>query len=105
MDATIYFNLNEGHIMRIVDKNIARLKISKIYAKKILNLTNAKKWLAEEGLIQGARLIKRLIQEEIKDKLSEKLYILDESLIKCNITFLKTIQLVFKKLWLFIPTY
>ena len=77
LDATIYFNsLNEQHIMRIVDKNLADLKL-KLKTKNIILKVhnNAKKWLAEKGYNQkqGARPMERLIQKEIKDKLSEEI--------------------------------
>ena len=77
LDATIYFNsLNEGHIMRIVDKNIEDLKLKLTPKNIILKVhNNAKKWLVEKGYNQkqGARPMERLIQKEIKDKLSEEI--------------------------------
>ena len=52
--------------MRIVDKNIADLKLKLTPKNIILKVhNNAKKWLAEKGYNQkqGARPMERLIQE------------------------------------------
>ena len=77
LDAIIMFNpLSEENIMSIVEKNIEGLKdqlrLKKIHLKVSFS---AKKWLAKKGysLQYGARFMERLIQKEIKDKLSDEI--------------------------------
>jgi ATP-dependent Clp protease ATP-binding subunit ClpC len=75
-DTIIFHQLTEQQIRVIVDMYITRIE-SQLRNKDMgLELTdNAKKWLAKKGFdpIMGARPLRRTIQREIEDALSEKI--------------------------------
>ncbi len=75
IDEIVIFNsLKEGDLEKIVDIQLERLKeILKDKEIQIEITKDAKKWLAQKGYDPsfGARPLKRLIQREIMDKLSE----------------------------------
>jgi len=77
LDDIIYFNsLPEKVILKIVDKLLAELDAQLKERKVKVELTSdAKSWLAKNGFdpILGARPMARLIQTEIKDRLSDEL--------------------------------
>ena len=76
MDAQIVFHaLSKEHIVRIVDLMLNEVR--KPMLEKGLSLevsTEAKEWLAEKGYDPkfGARPLRRVIQQEIEDRLSEE---------------------------------
>ncbi len=77
LDAVVSFEpLSPAVMEMIVDKNINELNRQLRGKKVTLTLSRpAKSWLAEKGLdpLFGARPLSRVIQEEIKDPLAEKL--------------------------------
>ncbi|MFO7728533.1 MAG: ATP-dependent Clp protease ATP-binding subunit ClpA [Desulfonatronovibrio sp.] len=83
LDAIVPFNSLNSKIMKmVVDKNIdelnSQLKDKKI---KLILSRSARSWLAEKGYdpVFGARPLSRVIQEEIKDPLADKLLFEDLS--------------------------
>jgi ATP-dependent Clp protease ATP-binding subunit ClpA len=77
LDAIVSFNaLPHEIIERIVDKFIGELQAKLAVQKVTLGLTDqARTWLANHGYDPkfGARPLKRLIQTEVKDRLSDEL--------------------------------
>ena len=77
IDDTIVFpRLNPDQILRIVDLMVARIESQLRNRDMGLELTgNAKKWLANKGWdpVMGARPLRRTIQREIEDPLSERI--------------------------------
>jgi ATP-dependent Clp protease ATP-binding subunit ClpA len=77
LDAVIQFNrLSEDSMSSVVNKFIYALEQSLLEKKVSLVLTvGAREWLAKKGYdpLMGARPMNRLIQEEIKQPLAEKL--------------------------------
>jgi ATP-dependent Clp protease ATP-binding subunit ClpC len=77
IDDTIVFHaLREPEILSIVDIMIARIEAQLRNKDMGLELTdNAKKWLAKKGWdpVMGARPLRRTIQREIEDSLSERI--------------------------------
>jgi ATP-dependent Clp protease ATP-binding subunit ClpC len=75
-DTIVFHQLAEEQIRVIVDMMIVRIE-SQLRNKDMgLELTeNAKKWLAKKGWdpVMGARPLRRTIQREIEDALSEKI--------------------------------
>src|SRR6187455_1874202 len=75
-DTIVFHQLNEGQILRIVDLMVDRIE-SQLKNKDMgLELTeNCKKWLAKKGWdpVMGARPLRRTIQREIEDTLSERI--------------------------------
>ena len=77
LDDIILFSRLESKVMQsIVDVQLARLE--SMLAEKELTLTlddSAKKWLAEKGYdpVYGARPLKRVIQNELQNKLARRL--------------------------------
>src|SRR5678815_4913353 len=75
-DTIVFHQLNEGQILKIVDLMVARIEVQLRNKDMGLELTeNAKKWLANKGWdpVMGARPLRRTIQREIEDSLSEKI--------------------------------
>ncbi len=76
LDSTITFNSLSSNVMKkVVDKFISELQAQLKEKKVTINLSdNAGNWLAEKGYDPkfGARPLGRLIQVEIKDRLSEE---------------------------------
>jgi ATP-dependent Clp protease ATP-binding subunit ClpC len=75
-DTIVFHQLNEDQILRIVDLMVARIETQLRNKDMGLELTsNAKKWLAKKGWdpVMGARPLRRTIQREIEDSLSEKI--------------------------------
>jgi len=77
LDAIVHFNhLSMDIIEQIVDKFIGEVQ-GRLAAKKVsIALTlGAKRWFAENGFDRslGARPLSRLIQNEVKDRLSDEL--------------------------------
>jgi ATP-dependent Clp protease ATP-binding subunit ClpA len=76
LDSTITFNSLSSNVMKkVVDKFISQLQEQLKEKKVTINLSdNAGNWLAEKGYDPkfGARPLGRLIQVEIKDRLSEE---------------------------------
>src|SRR5512138_1712133 len=75
-DTIVFHQLNEGQILRIVDLMTARIETQLRNRDMGLELTeNAKKWLAAKGWdpVMGARPLRRTIQREIEDSLSERI--------------------------------
>jgi ATP-dependent Clp protease ATP-binding subunit ClpC len=75
-DTIVFHQLNEGQILRIVDLMTARIETQLRNRDMGLELTeNAKKWLAKKGWdpVMGARPLRRTIQREIEDSLSERI--------------------------------
>jgi ATP-dependent Clp protease ATP-binding subunit ClpC len=75
-DTIVFHQLNEGQILRIVDLMVARIETQLRNKDMGLELTdNAKKWLAKKGWdpVMGARPLRRTIQREIEDALSERI--------------------------------
>jgi ATP-dependent Clp protease ATP-binding subunit ClpC len=77
IDDTIVFpRLTEDDILRIVDLMVARVGVQLRGKDMGLELTgSAKKWLADKGWdpVMGARPLRRTIQREIEDPLSERI--------------------------------
>ena len=77
LDAIVSFNaLPQDIIERVVDKFIGELQARLVVQKVTLGLTDeARTWLANHGYDPkfGARPLKRLIQTEVKDRLSDEL--------------------------------
>jgi ATP-dependent Clp protease ATP-binding subunit ClpC len=75
-DTIVFHQLSEPEIVEIVDLMIARLDVQMRNKDMGLELTaEAKKLLAKKGydLVLGARPLRRTIQREIEDALSEKI--------------------------------
>jgi ATP-dependent Clp protease ATP-binding subunit ClpC len=75
-DTIVFHQLNETQILRIVDLMTARIETQLRNRDMGLELTeNAKKWLAKKGWdpVMGARPLRRTIQREIEDSLSERI--------------------------------
>jgi ATP-dependent Clp protease ATP-binding subunit ClpC len=75
-DTIIFHQLNPDQILRIVDLMVARIEVQLRNKDMGLELTeNAKKWLANKGWdpVMGARPLRRTIQREIEDALSERI--------------------------------
>jgi len=76
LDTTITFNSLSSNVMKkVVDKFISQLQAQLKEKKVTISLSdNARNWLAEKGYDPkfGARPLGRLIQVEIKDRLSEE---------------------------------
>ncbi|HEY7173945.1 MAG TPA: ATP-dependent Clp protease ATP-binding subunit, partial [Micromonosporaceae bacterium] len=75
-DTIIFHQLAEDQIRRIVDMMIVRIETQLRNKDMGLELTdNAKRWLAKKGWdpVMGARPLRRTIQREIEDALSEKI--------------------------------
>jgi len=75
-DTIVFHQLNEGQILKIVDLMVARIEVQLRNKDMGLELTeNAKKWLANKGWdpVMGARPLRRTIQREIEDSLSERI--------------------------------
>jgi ATP-dependent Clp protease ATP-binding subunit ClpC len=75
-DIIVFHQLTEAEIVQIVDLMIARLDTQMRNKDMGLELTaEAKKLLAEKGYdpVLGARPLRRTIQREIEDPLSEKI--------------------------------
>jgi ATP-dependent Clp protease ATP-binding subunit ClpC len=75
-DTIVFHQLNEAQILRIVDLMTARIETQLRNRDMGLELTdNAKKWLANKGWdpVMGARPLRRTIQREIEDSLSERI--------------------------------
>src|SRR5437763_4385970 len=75
-DTIVFHQLNEEEILSIVDIMISRIEGPLRTKDMGLELTdNAKKWLAKKGWdpVMGARPLRRTIQREIEDSLSERI--------------------------------
>jgi ATP-dependent Clp protease ATP-binding subunit ClpC len=75
-DTIVFHQLTEEQIRVIVDMYIGRIETQLRNKDMGLELTeNAKKWLAKKGWdpVMGARPLRRTIQREIEDALSEKI--------------------------------
>ncbi len=75
-DTIVFHQLNPDQILKIVDLMVARIEVQLRNKDMGLELTtNAKKWLANKGWdpVMGARPLRRTIQREIEDSLSEKI--------------------------------
>ncbi len=75
-DTIVFHQLNPDQILRIVDLMVARIETQLRNKDMGLELTtNAKRWLAKKGWdpVMGARPLRRTIQREIEDSLSEKI--------------------------------
>lgn len=75
-DIIVFHQLTEDEIIRMVDLMIARVETQLKNKDMSLELTaNAKKLLAKRGFdpVLGARPLRRTIQREIEDQLSEKI--------------------------------
>jgi ATP-dependent Clp protease ATP-binding subunit ClpC len=75
-DTIVFHQLRENEILSIVDIMIARIEGQMRNKDMGLELTdNAKKWLAKKGWdpVMGARPLRRTIQREIEDSLSERI--------------------------------
>jgi ATP-dependent Clp protease ATP-binding subunit ClpC len=75
-DIIVFHQLTEDEIVSIVDLMVARLDVQMRNKDMGLELTaNAKKLLAKKGYdpVLGARPLRRTIQREIEDALSEKI--------------------------------
>jgi ATP-dependent Clp protease ATP-binding subunit ClpC len=75
-DTIVFHQLAEEQIRRIVDMMIVRIETQLRNKDMGLELTdNAKTWLAKKGWdpVMGARPLRRTIQREIEDQLSEKI--------------------------------
>jgi ATP-dependent Clp protease ATP-binding subunit ClpC len=77
LDAVVVFHaLNKGHIRLIVEKQVAEMEKQLALKNVKLEMTDAAKdWLGEKGYdpVFGARPLRRVIQSEIEDRLSEAL--------------------------------
>ncbi len=75
-DTIVFHQLTEGEIITMVDLMIARVEVQLRNKDMALELTTmAKKLLAKRGFdpVLGARPLRRTIQREIEDQLSEKI--------------------------------
>jgi ATP-dependent Clp protease ATP-binding subunit ClpC len=75
-DTIVFHQLNEDQILRIVDLMVARIETQLRNKDMGLELTeNAKRWLAKKGWdpVMGARPLRRTIQREVEDALSERI--------------------------------
>jgi ATP-dependent Clp protease ATP-binding subunit ClpC len=75
-DTIVFHQLTEDQILRIVDLMVARIETQLRNKDMGLELTtNAKRWLAKKGWdpVMGARPLRRTIQREIEDALSERI--------------------------------
>jgi ATP-dependent Clp protease ATP-binding subunit ClpC len=75
-DTIVFHQLGEGEILRIVDIMISRIETQLRNKDMGLELTgDAKRWLAKKGWdpVMGARPLRRTIQREIEDSLSERI--------------------------------
>jgi len=75
-DTIVFHQLLEHEILRIVDLMVARIEAQLRNKDMGLELTdNAKLWLATKGWdpVMGARPLRRTIQREIEDSLSERI--------------------------------
>jgi ATP-dependent Clp protease ATP-binding subunit ClpC len=75
-DTIVFHQLGEDEILQIVDIMIGRIEGQLRNKDMGLELTdNAKKWLAKKGWdpVMGARPLRRTIQREIEDSLSERI--------------------------------
>ena len=75
-DTIVFHQLSEDEILQIVDIMMARIETQLRNKDMGLELTdNAKKWLAKKGWdpVMGARPLRRTIQREIEDALSERI--------------------------------
>src|SRR5213082_2093248 len=75
-DTIVLHQLNEGEILQIVDLMIDRVDGQMKNRDMAIELTdNAKLWLAKKGWdpVMGARPLRRTIQREIEDSLSERI--------------------------------
>jgi ATP-dependent Clp protease ATP-binding subunit ClpC len=72
----VFHTLNKEHIRRIVDLHLKDLEKQLVLKGVSLEITDAAKdWLGEKGydLVFGARPLRRVIQNELEDRLSEAL--------------------------------
>ncbi|MFC4104400.1 ATP-dependent Clp protease ATP-binding subunit [Micromonospora zhanjiangensis] len=75
-DTIVFHQLNQGEILSIVDIMIQRIETQLRNKDMGLELTdNAKKYLAKKGFdpVLGARPLRRTIQRDIEDNLSERI--------------------------------
>ncbi|NUT17566.1 MAG: ATP-dependent Clp protease ATP-binding subunit [Hamadaea sp.] len=75
-DTIVFHQLSEDNILEIVDIMITRIEAQLRNKDMSLELTaNAKRWLAKKGWdpVMGARPLRRTIQREIEDSLSERI--------------------------------
>jgi len=75
-DTIVFHQLNEDQILRIVDLMTARIETQLKNKDMGLELTEgSKRWLAKKGWdpVMGARPLRRTIQREIEDALSERI--------------------------------
>ncbi len=75
-DTIVFHQLNEDQILRIVDLMTARIETQLRNKDMGLELTDStKRWLAKKGWdpVMGARPLRRTIQREIEDALSERI--------------------------------
>jgi ATP-dependent Clp protease ATP-binding subunit ClpC len=75
-DTIVFHQLNEDQILKIVDLMTARIETQLRNKDMSLDLTdNTKRWLAKKGWdpVMGARPLRRTIQREIEDALSERI--------------------------------
>jgi ATP-dependent Clp protease ATP-binding subunit ClpC len=75
-DTIVFHQLSEEQILRIVDMMIVRIETQLRNKDMGLELTDTtKRWLAKKGWdpVMGARPLRRTIQREIEDALSEKI--------------------------------
>jgi ATP-dependent Clp protease ATP-binding subunit ClpC len=75
-DTIVFHQLTEGDILQIVDIMITRIEVQLRNKDMTLELTGpAKRWLAKKGWdpVMGARPLRRTIQREIEDALSERI--------------------------------
>jgi ATP-dependent Clp protease ATP-binding subunit ClpC len=75
-DTIVFHQLSQDQILRIVDLMVARIENQLRNKDMGLELTvNTKKWLAKKGWdpVMGARPLRRTIQREIEDALSERI--------------------------------
>jgi ATP-dependent Clp protease ATP-binding subunit ClpC len=75
-DTIVFHQLTPENILSIVDNMVGRIEAQLKNKDMGLELTeNAKKWLAKKGWdpVMGARPLRRTIQREIEDSLSEKI--------------------------------
>jgi ATP-dependent Clp protease ATP-binding subunit ClpA len=77
LDAAITFNsLDQGVMHRIVDKMVKELQLQLTEKKVRIELSDgARAWLAAKGFAPdyGARPLRRLIMQEIGDKLADEI--------------------------------
>ncbi|HKD98148.1 MAG TPA: ATP-dependent Clp protease ATP-binding subunit [Micromonosporaceae bacterium] len=75
-DTIVFHQLTPAEIRRIVDQMVGRIEVQLRNKDMGVELTdNAKTWLAKKGWdpVMGARPLRRTIQREIEDALSEKI--------------------------------